>query len=542
MAGFVYNPAENIRQDFQQAGSSLSNIFAQVIQQKQRDYVVAENTFANIEALKKDLNIYGQKSITAKANNLLGHASSAILANGKLDFDKLGEIRQAVSDIKDLKTGYELGTKEYERMLQMGLANKDNLVSFEGFYKDLSAKMSDENLIKNPRDLQAALADTYTKSLDATKMYGKAFLAANPYQPFSKDVKDAKGNLVRVQGELPTGWSADADGKLIPPAPVTITNADGTTSTVDYADRTVAQLKATNPDVLEAMRRQAGFPGKDMSDKQLVEYYTTKIPMIAKSQQVQSANQITAEEQAVKKGTIELNYLPTKLKNEEALTKANISHTQAATWRIYNPVEKLGGSGMSYGGGRTEKNVNNFLKVTDNSGQSGKAAPALSTTISKPFTMNLENYLVYSNDPLKPGTKKKTPLGDFEVNAVKKMPDGRFMISGLQGGTKTQNDIYTQLGTEVPAGNRKRVNIYLDKKGLDAMMNRLHGLSTDDQVENLNTIEMMQYLSTRAEAGKAPTTKQVPLSAIYEESSKTGRPVLSVLGEVSNAGYKIFQD
>jgi hypothetical protein len=542
MAGFVYNPAESIRQDFQQAQSGLGNIFTQIIQQKQRDYALAENTFANIEALKKDLNIYGQKSITSKANVLLGNASAAILQGGKLDYGKLGEIRQAVSDIKDLKTGYELGAKEYERMLQIGLANKENLVSFEGFYKDLSAKMSDENLIKNPRDLQAALADTYTKSLDATKMYGKAFLAANPYQPFSKDIKDKQGNLVRVQGELPVGWDADADGKLIPPAPVTITNADGTTSTIDYADRIAAQLKSTNPDILAAMRRQAGAWGESLTDKKLVEYYTTKIPMVAKPQQVKSANQIKAEEQAVIKGDIELQYLPEEMKQKQKLIKSQIAQNQAQTYRIYNPIEKSGGASGNYGGGRTEKNINSFLKITDNSGKSGKAGPELSTTISKPFAMNLENYLVYSTDPLKPGTKKKAPLGDFEVNAVKKMPDGRFMVSGLQAPTKTQIDYYAPLGAEVPVGNRKRVNIYLDQKGFDSMLNRLHGLGNEDQAENLNTIEMMQYLSTRAEAGKAPTNKQVPLSAIYEESSRTGRPVLSVLGEVSNAGYKIFQD
>lgn len=325
MAGFVYNPAESIKQDFQQAGSAIGNVFAQVIQQQKRDYDLAENTFANIEALKKDLNMYGQKSITSKANALLGNASQAILANGKLDYSKLGEIRQAVSDIKDLKTGYDLGAKEYERMLQMGLANKENLTSFEGFYKDLSAKMSDENLVKNPRDLQAALADTYTKSLDATKMFGKAFLSANPYQPLFKEVKDAKGNLIRVQGELPVGWDADASGKLIPPAPVTIQNADGTTTTVDYADRTVAQLKATNPDVLMAMRRQAGFAGENLTDKQLVEYYTTKVPMSAKPQQIASADDLKGKELAVKTAQVNLNYLPAEKELDMKYKRAMIN-------------------------------------------------------------------------------------------------------------------------------------------------------------------------------------------------------------------------
>jgi hypothetical protein len=341
MAGFVYNPAESIRQDFQQTGSAIGNVFAQVIQQQQRDYNLAENTFANIEALKKDLNMYGQKSITAKANTLLGNASQAILANGKLDYGKLGEIRQAVSDIKDLKAGYDLGAKEYERMLQIGLANKENLTSFEGFYKDLSAKMSDENLIKNPRDLQTALADTYTKSLDATKMYIKSFVGANPYQPLFKEVKDAKGNLIRVQGELPVGWDADASGKLIPPAPVTIQNADGTTSTVDYADRTVAQIKATNPDVLAAMRRQAGFAGQNLTDKELVEFYTTKVPMSAKPQQIASADELKGKAAQAEKLTFEAKIAPEEWAMKKKLIAAQIANYQeqsgggsgAANWQ-----------------------------------------------------------------------------------------------------------------------------------------------------------------------------------------------------------------
>lgn len=327
MAGFVYNPAESIRQDFQQTGSAIGNIFAQVIQQQQRDYTLAENAFANIEALKKDLNIYGQKSITSKANALLGHASSAILSNGKLDYSKMGEIRQAVSDIKDLKTGYELGAKEYERMLQMGLANKENLTSFEGFYKELSAKMSDENLIKNPRDLQAALADTYTKSLDATKMFGKAYLAANPYKKFSQDVKDPKtGAMVRIQGELPAGWKLSPDGTPVPPDAVTVKNADGTTSTLDYADQALMQIKASNPDVLAAMRRQAGFASENMTDKQLVEYYTAKIPMASQIQQIASADKLKTEAAQARNTEFEANIAPEKWELQKKLIAAQISN------------------------------------------------------------------------------------------------------------------------------------------------------------------------------------------------------------------------
>jgi hypothetical protein len=431
MAGFVYNPAESIRQDFQQAGSAIGNIFTQIIQQQQRDYNLAENTFANIEALKKDLNIYGQKSITSKANALLGNASSAILANGKIDYSKMGEIRQAISDIKDLKTGYDLGTKEYERMLQMGIANKDNLTSFEGFYKDLSAKMSDENLVKNPRDLQAALADTYTKSLDATKMFGKAFLSANPYQPLFKEVKDAKGNLIRVQGELPAGWDADASGKLIPPAPVAIQNADGTTTTVDYADRTVAQLKATNPDVLITMRRQAGFAGENMSDKQLVEYYTTKVPMSAKPQQIASADELKAKAAQAEKLAFEAKTAPEEFALKKKLIKAQIA----------NYYERSGGSDTPSMLAYAQQNVyEDKLNLPSINGQK-REMPVTGVSLGKNLKMTMNGQQALVTDVLK---SKKT--GDlWAAVLVQKGADNKqFLIqdeSNLAGSQITYRKI-----------------------------------------------------------------------------------------------------
>ena len=292
---YIYDPSQNIQQGFQQAASGVGNIFTQIIAQQQRDYNLAENAFQNIEALKKNLNIFGQKSITSKANDLLGKTSSAIMKNGKLDFSALGDIRQQVAEIGDLKQGYDVGAKEYERMLQLGVANKDNLVSFEKFYKDLSAKMGDENLVKNPQDLQKALADTYTNNLDSFKMFGKSYLSSNPYQKISQDVKDPKtGALMRVQGELPAGWTLDAQGNRIPPAPKTMI-VNGQQVTMDYADQELARLQATSPEQLVLMRKQAGVAGQNYSDKEIVKASIDKIPMTVQSTQVKSADELKAQ-------------------------------------------------------------------------------------------------------------------------------------------------------------------------------------------------------------------------------------------------------
>jgi hypothetical protein len=379
MAGYNYNPAEGIRQDFQQASSSLGNIFTQVIQQQQRDYALAENAFSNIEALKKDLNIYGQKSITSKANTLLGHASSAILQNGKLDYSKMGEIRQAVSDIKDLKTGYELGAKEYERMLQMGIANKDNLTSFESFYKDLSAKMSDENLIKNPRDLQNALLDTYTNNLNSQKMFDKFYLGMRPYEKGEFTYTDEKGNQVKVAGEAPTGWKRDAKGNVLPPEPITKTLPDGTVATVDYADEILSTIPT---DLLAVMKKQAGPAAANMPDKELVKYFASRIPMTKSAIQVKSAAAIKGEES-------QADILETKAKYAERGEKADLNAkaaSAAASWAnaAYTNAKK----------DQEEVEMNydpfaEFTKVSFKGGSTGKPVNLTKFPIGKDVSLNV---------------------------------------------------------------------------------------------------------------------------------------------------------
>lgn len=333
---YTYDPSQNIQQGFRQAASGVGNIFTQIIAQQQRDYNLAENAFQNIEALKKNLNIFGQKSITTKANDLLGKTSSAIMKNGKLDYSALGDIRQQVSEIGDLKQGYEVGAKEYERMLQLGVANKDNLVSFEKFYKDLSSKMGDENLVKNPQDLQRALADTYTNNLDATKIYGKGFLNTNPYNKIERDVINPKtGALMRVQGELPKYWDFDVTtGKIIPPPPKTMV-VNGQQVTMDYADQELARIQSTSPDQLVLMKNQLGSAGQNLSDKDIVKMYIDRVPMSAKAVQVKSKSDIETEQAKAESAKFEAATAPQKLSAQLGQMRAstNLTNTQAALAR-----------------------------------------------------------------------------------------------------------------------------------------------------------------------------------------------------------------
>lgn len=421
MADFVYNPAESIKQSFQQAGAGIGNIFTQVIAQQQRDYNLAESAFQNIEALKKDVNIFGQKTITSKSNDLLKQAGSAILKDGKLDYSKLGEIRQSISDIKDLKTGYDVGAKEYERMLQLGIANKDNLVSFEKFYKDLSSKMADENLVKNPQDLQKAMADTYTNNLDSFKMFGKSYLGANPYQKIAQDIKDPKtGALMRVQAELPAGWTIDAQGNRVPLPPKTVV-VNGQTVTMDYVDQELARLKSTNPEMLELMKKQAGFAGQTISERDLVKAAIDRVPTTVQASQLKSKEELKIQENTAKAS--ELSY---------ATAQAGLTGQ-----RLANEGRRLQNEGQ-----RIENQTNEFA-LNSLTGQSQQAS---------------------DNEIYFPSAKSMImPIGDKNIDVSGKAQKltfdpktGKMYVSALKSASsgfnigETQNDIKEVAQVEIP--------------------------------------------------------------------------------------------
>jgi hypothetical protein len=341
MAGYIYNPAESIRQDFQQAQSGLGNIFTQLIQQQQRDYTLAENTFANIEALKKDINIYGQQSITSKANSLLGNASSSIMQNGKLDYNKIGEIRRAVSDIKDLKTGYDLAAKEYEKAIQLGIGSKNDLLSFQKYYSDLGSVMSDENLIKNPRDLQVAFSKVYTNNLDGSKKFVDIFKTIAPYSPIKKQISNNKGGITDIEAEIPKNWVVGEDGRVSMPKTITITNPDGTTREVPYLAQITAELKAKDPTLIPLLREQSGFPAANLSDEQVAEYYlNNQVKVGVSAKETVRKAQLEAEEAKATQEKVQAQFAPQMVKAELAQKGASTAASLAQT-AYYNAQRNL---------------------------------------------------------------------------------------------------------------------------------------------------------------------------------------------------------
>jgi hypothetical protein len=513
---YSFDPSADIQRGFQKAGAGISDIFAHLVATQKRDNEVADKTFQNIEALKKDVNIYGQKVITNKTNALLKDASKLILDGGKLDYSQLGAIRQRVSDISDEKKKYELGAELRKEYMQLGIANKDNITNFEGFIKSITAPLMDPN-IKNATDLQAAMQDAYDKNLNLDRIGVKSVLSILPKEPIKAYGKNGKGDIVNYEIDAIKGSKYDINtGKVIGPDAAAVNDL-------------VSTMKGQMPEYFDNYRKRLGVNEDILPDSAIANKLISQIATPRGESLVQTGTSQKLEEAKLRGQEIENLYAPRKI-------KAAIAHTEAETYRIYNPVDKGGGLSLNFGGGRTKENVNNFLKITEKGDK-------MESTIPKPFKMNLEGYNIFTTDPKNPKKKLQTPLGDFEVNAIEKVGKDKWIIKGFHAKeAKNNNGMPSANIDETLQTNRRRVNITLDKKGYNSFMNRLHGMGNAEQVESLNTIEMMSYLTPKQEAVKQNPYKQLKLSDVYSRAQQENVPVLYILGLASDQGFSIYND
>jgi hypothetical protein len=342
MADYIYNPAESIKQSFQQTQAGIGNMFTQIIAQQQRDYSLAENTLSNVEALKKNLGLYGTKEITDGANNLLGQVTSAITKDGKLDYSKLGAVRQQISDLSDLKTGYDTFGKQFDRLVQVGAANKENLTSFESFYKKLTSLAGDKKLIANPNDLSKAMNDVLEDHINTSKMGITAIKNNLPTVNLAGKYIDPKTKTeVEYSAEVFDGVTIGADGKPIRP-----------TDPVFYQGL-AAKIKASDPSAFDAQRRKLSKIGlSETSDADIVKTWFDSMPAAAiKPASVKTDREIKKEELAIQQAEITNRFLPQK---EQAMINAynrrNTSGGEDATIQyaqenVYDETLKLPNKG-----------------------------------------------------------------------------------------------------------------------------------------------------------------------------------------------------
>jgi len=186
-SSFLYDPSENINRGFAQFQAGLGNAFSQLIAQKQNDYVTAEKTFQNIDALTDKLGEYGQEEITGKTSALMNQAAKDIIKNGKLDYSALGDIRSEVTKIKNRKSAIEAGTQMLKDWTQTSLATKDDLTSLTTTLSDLRGILLNPNNL-SAQDMGKQMQAAYAKNINTTKVFGDTFKRIAPVTEFTESL------------------------------------------------------------------------------------------------------------------------------------------------------------------------------------------------------------------------------------------------------------------------------------------------------------------------------------------------------------------
>jgi hypothetical protein len=414
---YTYDPSQSIKQEFQQASSGIGNIFTQIIAQQQRDYSLAENTLNNVEALKKNIGIWGTKEVTDGANNLLGQVSSAINKNGKLDYSKLGQVRQEISNLADLKTGYDVFGKQFDRLVQIGAANKENLTSFESFYKNLVSLAADKKLIANPNDLATAMNNVLDDHINTAKMGVTAIKNNLAITPITGMYVDPKTKMeVTYNANVFDGVTVGADGKLIKP-----------TDPVFYQNL-AAKIKASDPAAFDAQRKKLSKIGQaDIPDSDIAKSWFDSMPAgEIKPVSIKNERQVQTEEAQLKKLGTEALYQPQIIEGQLGQMAASTAASRAQTG-YYNAQTKM------LEGGAT-----------------GSPVAMYSNTIYDPMSKKNVKYNAF---PL----ETETPTSITLVNGKKE----RAIVSDIAIGDNGQ--IYAKVGVRAIQGSDTK-RIVKDKK------------------------------------------------------------------------------
>jgi hypothetical protein len=262
---FIYNPAEKIGATFKEASANLGGAFATVLARKQHDYDVADHIFQNLEALKKDVNLFGREEVKGMVSQTMSEMASNISESGNLDYAKLGLVRNKISEIKDRKEYWETFADLREEKFKQLIADKDYLKSFASSVKSIDGLAFDKD-IRTAKDLATRMDDQVMSSYDPVLYLKKIGQSVRPNQNVDGYYKDSKGYTIGYNGKLPAGIGYDPVKKaLTDPADP------------EWATKDLQALQAQNPEMMTILKKNiSGVAGAFNADEDIYKYFFNK--------------------------------------------------------------------------------------------------------------------------------------------------------------------------------------------------------------------------------------------------------------------------
>lgn len=215
---YIHNRGQQIRADFAKANDGIAQGFQALIDDKQKsyDFIVKQNE--DVELIKKDLNMYNNDVITRKSNELLKDTASAIKANGKVDFAKMGEIRRRTSELATAKRNSELSVKAADEVIKLMAQNAPNMKDVTGTYAKIMGSLKDENNLLSPKDAYVEAMKQYRDGIDYIKVgQGRINEQLKMGTPIATSYVNSRGDLVEVKGTIPPGYEFNkTTGTVVP--------------------------------------------------------------------------------------------------------------------------------------------------------------------------------------------------------------------------------------------------------------------------------------------------------------------------------------
>lgn len=470
MANFSYNSSDNISKYLDKAAAGAGNIFANIVEAKRKDNEIAEKTYLNIEALKKDVNIWGQKKVTEDVNNLLKEAGSKLFKGGKIDHAYLGELTSKVSQIKDNKNFFNTAPELMKMYQETGIKNADNMDSYAAFQKDLANELMSGST-SNAQDLQKK----FDKILDNHTNYNtvgmKAFLASNPIETtkLTRPYIDAQGNESKRLEELsaPKNWIFDGQtGIAKAPETVAMVNPNtGLTEQVPYNKYAVASIKASQPDFFDKYRAKGNF-GINITDEQIAENIVRSIKVDKASVEQKDIYQMQSEKAKAKSDILEAENKPKEIELGNKLKESQIEENRNQALRALRDT----GSGSK---GVPALNITpRQIPLIDKNGRRvvGKTQTVYDMTLPKPIVMDFPN--------VKTNKGAGSSLGAMKIVSVTKSVDGNYVVNAYPVEKGATNILDPSLA---PTASNVLQKIKLDQAGYDSFMNRVIGESKENQ-------------------------------------------------------------
>jgi len=417
---FLYDPTETINKGFAQFQAGLGNAFAQIIAQKQNDYVTAEKTFQNIDALTDKLGEYGQEEITGKTNALMNKAAKDIIKNGKLDYSALGNIRSEVTQIKNRKSALEAGTQMLKDWTQTSLASKDDLTSLTTTLSDL------RGILLNPNNLSAAdmgrqMQAAYTKNVNTTKVSGDLFKQLLPATEFTETV-EKDGNRYQVGGMQVSGYQYDkATGKfvetgatpMIGPDGQPMRKPDGSPIMTSKIQQAIEAFKTQGKPALDAIRAQMGPEASMLSDSQLaanqLQRYVENNNRAGKEVLLKDKNELSTIESNAKVSKAKAGNIDTEIQLQNDKDRAAIAASKSTTAKNYQEMQQMN----DFGGDVVDINASSNTKTAF----IGKRIPMIGKDASGKPVNFIANSIVWKNGKeYYSGYKAPRSMGYLEAN------------------------------------------------------------------------------------------------------------------------------